>query len=117
MTSPLRVVPGRPTFVTSRRPRHRPSRSPQPSSTAAAAERVLTDRLAAREAIGYNPNSMPITTMAGTVMPATSLLGLHQATPLELLDRIAAERRGDPFVLYRDGSGRQRLIPLGAECD
>ena len=41
-------------------------------------------------------------------------------TPVELKERIAAERRGLPFVLYRDGDGRQRIAELtgadGALC-
>ena len=38
---------------------------------------------------------------------------LHQATPAELKQRIAAERRGPPFLLYRDGDGTQRIHDLG----
>jgi pSer/pThr/pTyr-binding forkhead associated (FHA) protein len=38
---------------------------------------------------------------------------LHRATPVELKERIAAERRGRPFLLLRDGDGVQRLVDLG----
>lgn len=37
---------------------------------------------------------------------------LHQSTPRELAERIAAERRGAPFLLLRDEAGRQRIVPL-----
>ena len=36
----------------------------------------------------------------------------HLATPAELKERIEAERRGAPFLVYRDGAGRQRVVPL-----
>jgi hypothetical protein len=39
---------------------------------------------------------------------------LHRATPAELKERIAAERRQRPFLLYRDGEGAQRILDLGA---
>ncbi len=38
----------------------------------------------------------------------------HAATPEELRDRLAAERRGLPFLLYRDDTGAQRILPLSA---
>jgi pSer/pThr/pTyr-binding forkhead associated (FHA) protein len=38
---------------------------------------------------------------------------LHRATPAELQQRIAAERRERPFLLYRDGEGAQRIFDLG----
>lgn len=37
---------------------------------------------------------------------------LHRATPAELQERIAAERRGTPFLLVRDADGAQRIIDL-----
>jgi predicted component of type VI protein secretion system len=37
---------------------------------------------------------------------------LHQASPAELKERIAAERTGAPFVLYRDAAGRQQILRL-----
>jgi len=40
--------------------------------------------------------------------------GLHQATPAEVKARLEAERRGRPFLLYRDGDGVQRLLDLGS---
>jgi pSer/pThr/pTyr-binding forkhead associated (FHA) protein len=46
-------------------------------------------------------------------MSATPL-GPHQSTPAELRERLAAERRGLPFLIYRDESG-QRLVRLDGE--
>ena len=37
---------------------------------------------------------------------------LHRATPEELKERNAAERRQRPFLLYRDGDGAQRIVDL-----
>jgi pSer/pThr/pTyr-binding forkhead associated (FHA) protein len=39
-------------------------------------------------------------------------LGPHQSTPEELRERIAAERRGRPFLVYRDEHGSQRIVEL-----
>lgn len=39
---------------------------------------------------------------------------IHRATPEELVERNAAERRGVAFLIYRDGSGAQRILDLGA---
>lgn len=36
----------------------------------------------------------------------------HAASPSELRERLAAERRGAPFLLYRDGEGRQVIVEL-----
>jgi pSer/pThr/pTyr-binding forkhead associated (FHA) protein len=38
---------------------------------------------------------------------------LHRASPAELKERIAAERRERPFLLLRDGEGAQRILDLG----
>jgi len=38
---------------------------------------------------------------------------LHRATPAELKERIEAERRMRPFLLFRDGDGAQRILGLG----
>jgi pSer/pThr/pTyr-binding forkhead associated (FHA) protein len=56
-----------------------------------------------------------------------SPLALHQATPAELSERLAAERRGAPFIVFRDDRGGQRIVELlgrdrvsvgrSAECD
>jgi hypothetical protein len=40
--------------------------------------------------------------------------GLHRATPAELKARLEAERRGRPFLLYRDGDGGQRILDLSS---
>jgi hypothetical protein len=34
-------------------------------------------------------------------------------SPVELQERIRADRRGDPYLLFRDAAGEQRLLPLG----
>ena len=39
--------------------------------------------------------------------------GLHRATPVELKQRIEAERQGAPFLLYRDGDDAQVIHGLG----
>jgi hypothetical protein len=36
----------------------------------------------------------------------------HHASPAELKARIEAERTGNPFLLYSDGDGRQRILVL-----
>jgi hypothetical protein len=38
--------------------------------------------------------------------------GLHASTPAELKARMEAERGGEPFLLYRDGDGRQHIAEL-----
>ena len=38
--------------------------------------------------------------------------GLHRTTPSELKARIEAERRGRPFLVFRDGGGAQRIQDL-----
>lgn len=43
---------------------------------------------------------------------AETPLGPHQSTPEELSERLRAERRGCPFVLYRDEQGAQRIFEL-----
>ena len=40
---------------------------------------------------------------------------LHRSTPLELKRRLAAERRGIPFLLLHDAEGRQLLVELSPE--
>jgi hypothetical protein len=46
-----------------------------------------------------------------------SPLDAHAASPQELRDRIVAERRGSPFLLYRTASGEQVLLDLGDATD
>jgi pSer/pThr/pTyr-binding forkhead associated (FHA) protein len=41
----------------------------------------------------------------------------HSARPAELAARIQAERRGEPFLLYRDGEGRQVILELPGHRD
>jgi len=47
-------------------------------------------------------------------MTATPL-GPHQSTPEELRQRLAAERRGQPFLVYRDEDGRQHMVELATD--
>jgi hypothetical protein len=41
-----------------------------------------------------------------------SPLAAHAASPTELQERLGAERAGHPFLVLRDGEGRQRLLHL-----
>lgn len=50
-------------------------------------------------------------------MPHYSPLEAHVATPAELRDRIAAERRGAPFLVFRTSSDQQVLVDLGRAGD
>jgi pSer/pThr/pTyr-binding forkhead associated (FHA) protein len=43
-----------------------------------------------------------------TVLPPP----LRSVTPAELAERLAAERRGVPLLVYLDGDGRQRILEL-----
>jgi predicted component of type VI protein secretion system len=43
---------------------------------------------------------------------ARSPLAPHSALPAELRDRVEADRRGTPFLVFRDGEGRQRIVEL-----
>jgi pSer/pThr/pTyr-binding forkhead associated (FHA) protein len=47
-----------------------------------------------------------------TVLPPI----LRSVSPVELAERLAAERRGIPFVLYVDGDRRQRMFELAADA-
>ena len=44
-----------------------------------------------------------------------SPLDPHASTPTELKERIEAERRGEPFLVYRDGERRQTILALGGQ--
>jgi hypothetical protein len=46
-----------------------------------------------------------------------SPLDAHVASPRELQERIAAERRGSPFLVYRDGLDAQRIFDLSDADD
>jgi hypothetical protein len=45
-------------------------------------------------------------------MTERALTGPHASTPAELKERLEAERRGTPFLLFRDDAGRQRIVEL-----
>src|SRR3954465_9552431 len=49
----------------------------------------------------------------GSGRPMESNATLGSQTPEELEERQAALDRGDPFLLFRDGDGRQRIVSLG----
>lgn len=42
----------------------------------------------------------------------SSPLTPHSSSPVELKERVETERRGRPFLLYRDGGGHQRIVVL-----
>ena len=48
-------------------------------------------------------------------MTDESPLAAHAASPTELQERLSAERAGGPFLVLRDGDGRQRLRHLQGE--
>ena len=48
-------------------------------------------------------------------MDRPSPLARHAATAAELKQRLEAEARGLPFLLYRDDGGAQRIVELGDE--
>jgi pSer/pThr/pTyr-binding forkhead associated (FHA) protein len=48
---------------------------------------------------------------------ALSPLAPHSSSPTELKDRVLAERRGHPFLLYRDGGDNQRIVDLNEAPD
>jgi pSer/pThr/pTyr-binding forkhead associated (FHA) protein len=45
----------------------------------------------------------------------SSPLDPHASSPVELRERIAAERRGRPFLVHRDGEGAQVITELGLD--
>ena len=46
-----------------------------------------------------------------------SPLARHRSTPEELRERLAAERRGSPFLIFRDDAGSQRIVELSNDRD
>ncbi len=48
---------------------------------------------------------------------AQSPLAPHLSTPAELRERLELERAGAPFLVYRDGDGSQRLVPLAGRSE
>jgi hypothetical protein len=45
-------------------------------------------------------------------MGSMAVSALHRSSPAELAERLEAERWEHPFLVLRDGSGRQRIVPL-----
>jgi DNA-binding MarR family transcriptional regulator len=50
-------------------------------------------------------------------MASSSPLQPHSASPSELRERIDAERRGRPFLVFRDGDREQRIVDLEGAAD
>lgn len=48
---------------------------------------------------------------------ARAPIGPHGASPAELKEQLAAERRGTPYLVYRDGDGAQRIATLPEDAD
>jgi pSer/pThr/pTyr-binding forkhead associated (FHA) protein len=46
---------------------------------------------------------------------ASSPLAPHSSSAIDLKERVEAERRGHPFLLYRDGGGNQHVVVLEDE--
>ncbi len=46
-------------------------------------------------------------------MSGPSPLARHTSTPADLQARLAADRRGTPYLVLRDGDGAQALVDLG----
>ena len=44
-------------------------------------------------------------------------LALHSSSPAELKERLEADRRGAPYILYRPHEDEQRILPLGAQLE
>jgi DNA-binding CsgD family transcriptional regulator len=49
-------------------------------------------------------------------MEATDVAHAHTSTPAEIKERLDAERRGAPFLLFHDGAGRQVIYELPPEA-
>lgn len=41
----------------------------------------------------------------------------HRASPADLQERIAADRAGEPYLLYYDGDGAQQIFPLAEAAE
>lgn len=48
---------------------------------------------------------------------ARALTGPHGASPAELKAQLAAERLGKPYLVFRDGAGAQRILPLPDDAE
>jgi pSer/pThr/pTyr-binding forkhead associated (FHA) protein len=48
---------------------------------------------------------------------SSSPLNPHPASPVEMQARILAEREGQPFLLLRDGSQTQQIVPLPTDSE
>jgi pSer/pThr/pTyr-binding forkhead associated (FHA) protein len=50
------------------------------------------------------------------VAGASSPINPHSATAAELKEQLEAEREGDPFLVFRDGEGAQRIVRLTVDA-
>lgn len=48
---------------------------------------------------------------------SVSPLAPHTTSPTELKERLEAERRGRPFLIWRNAEGRQRILALAADAE
>src|SRR5436190_13441436 len=64
---------------------------------------------------GGRPQLGPAVPILGPV--ERSPLKRYDASPAELQERLAAERSGSAFLVFRDAAGLQRLVPLDQEAD
>jgi DNA-binding MarR family transcriptional regulator len=53
----------------------------------------------------------------GVVTPGPPPFMRHSASPIELRERLAADRRKAPYLLYRDGEGEQQIFALPSDRD
>lgn len=58
-----------------------------------------------------------LATRIACALMSDSPLGFHRATPAELAERLAAERRGVPFLVFRDDRDVQLIVELPAARD
>jgi hypothetical protein len=71
--------------------------------------------LAHRETVPRE-NADPGAKIARSTM-TLSPLAPHSASPVELKQRLEAERRGRPFLVYRDGGDNQQIVELDSAPD
>jgi hypothetical protein len=68
--------------------------------------------------LGLTPAQVRIRGNGGTLWSMSdSPIASHLSTPAELKERIEAERRGAPFLVYRDAAGGQVLVELDGDRD
>src|SRR6478672_11596109 len=83
-----------------------------PRGSAAGRESKATRMQSPELTAGGLPGAPP--SAYGRPMSGPSPLARHTSTPAELQARLAADRRGTPYLVLRDGDGAQALVDLGA---